>query len=46
MADKNLQFLDIPRADPPKTAVEARVGNFREIYASYDASGAAQAVDE
>src|SRR5256885_2465417 len=42
MADKNLQFLDIPRSDPPKTAVEARVGNFREIYASYDASGAAQ----
>ena len=42
MADKNLQFLDIPRSDPPKTAVEARVGNFREIYASYDASGAVQ----
>jgi glutamate synthase (NADPH) small chain len=42
MADKNLQFLDIPRADPPKTAVEARVGNFREIYGSYDAGGAAQ----
>src|ERR1700686_3547428 len=42
MADKNLQFLDIPRADPPKTAVEARVVNFREIYAPYDASGAAQ----
>jgi glutamate synthase (NADPH/NADH) small chain len=42
MADKNLQFLDIPRSDPPKTAVEARVGNFREIYGSYDAAGAAQ----
>src|SRR5207249_5455503 len=42
MADKNLQFLDIPRSDPPKTAVEARVGNFREIYASYDAGSAAQ----
>src|SRR5580693_3850077 len=42
MADKNLQFLDIPRSDPPKTAVEARVGNFREIYASYDANAAAQ----
>jgi glutamate synthase (NADPH/NADH) small chain len=41
MADKNLQFLDIPRADPAKTAVEARVRNFREIYASYDAAGAA-----
>ena len=35
MADKNLQFLDIPRADPPKTAVEMRVGNFREIYAPF-----------
>jgi len=43
MADKNLQFLDIPRADPPKTAVEARVGNYREIYGSYDAGGAAPA---
>src|SRR2546427_12544984 len=42
MADKNLQFLDIPRSDPAKTAVEARVRSFREIYASYDASGAAQ----
>ncbi len=37
MADKNLQFLDIPRAEPAKTAVETRVGNFREIYAPYDA---------
>src|SRR5256885_939788 len=42
MADKNLQFLDIQRSDPAKTAVEARVVNFREIYGSYDASGAAQ----
>ena len=42
MADKNLQFLDIPRSDPAKTAVEARVATFREIYGSYDASGAAQ----
>jgi len=42
MADKNLQFLDIPRADPPKTAVEVRVGNFREIYAPFDATGASQ----
>ena len=42
MADKNLQFLDIPRSDPAKAAVEARVGNFREIYASFDAAGAAQ----
>ena len=42
MADKNLQFLDIPRAEPAKAAAEARVGNFREIYASFDATGAAQ----
>jgi glutamate synthase (NADPH/NADH) small chain len=42
MADKNLQFLDIPRAEPPKTAVETRVGNFREIYAPFDATGASQ----
>ncbi len=42
MADRNLQFLDVPRADPAKAAVEARVGNFREIYAPYDAQSAAQ----
>lgn len=42
MADKNLQFLDIPRSDPPKSAVEQRVNNFREIYAPYDAATAAQ----
>ena len=42
MADKNLQFLDIPRAEPTKAAVEVRVANFREIYASFDAASAAQ----
>jgi glutamate synthase (NADPH/NADH) small chain len=42
VADRNLQFLDIPRSDPPKTAVEARVQSFREIYAPYDAATAAQ----
>jgi glutamate synthase (NADPH/NADH) small chain len=42
MADKNLQFLDIPRAEPLKSAVEARLRNFREIYAPYEAAGAAQ----
>ena len=42
MADKNLQFLDIPRAEPAKAAAEARIGDFREIYASFDAAGAAQ----
>jgi glutamate synthase (NADPH/NADH) small chain len=42
MADKNLQFLDIPRTEPAKSAVEVRVQDFREIYASFDASAAAQ----
>jgi glutamate synthase (NADPH) small chain len=42
MADKNLQFLDIPRSDPAKSAAEVRIRDFREIYASYDAAGAAQ----
>src|ERR1700742_803629 len=42
MADKNLQFLDIPRTDPVKFPVEARVANYGEIYASYDAQSAGQ----
>ena len=42
MADKNLQFLDIPRSDPAKSSAEVRIRDFREIYASYDAAGAAQ----
>jgi glutamate synthase (NADPH) small chain len=42
MADKNLQFLDIPRADPHKAPVEARVASFREIYAPYDPAAASQ----
>ena len=46
MADKHLQFLDIPRTDPVKTPVEARVRSFREIYAQYDAQGAAQQAEE
>jgi glutamate synthase (NADPH) small chain len=42
MADKNLQFLDIPRADPAKFPVETRVASFAEIYAPYDPQGASQ----
>jgi glutamate synthase (NADPH/NADH) small chain len=42
MADKTLQFLDIPRADPAKFPVETRVTNFGEIYAPYDAQSAGQ----
>ncbi len=42
MADKNLQFLEVPRKDPEKLPVEARVRQFREIYASYPPEEAAQ----
>lgn len=41
MADKNLQFLEIPRTDPAKVPVEQRVTEFKEIYAQFDANGAA-----
>ncbi|MGN6453937.1 MAG: FAD-dependent oxidoreductase [Steroidobacteraceae bacterium] len=41
MSDRNLQFLEIHRAEPAKAAAEARIGNFREIYARFDADGAA-----
>lgn len=42
MADKNLQFLDIPRRDPEKLPVEQRLLSYREIYSQYDAENAAQ----
>ncbi|MFT3906449.1 MAG: FAD-dependent oxidoreductase [Steroidobacteraceae bacterium] len=42
MADKTLQFLDIPRRDPDKFPVEERVKVFREIYAPFDAPNASQ----
>jgi glutamate synthase (NADPH/NADH) small chain len=42
MADKYLQFLEIPRRDPDKLAVEERIQSYREIYAAYDATNAAQ----
>ena len=41
MSDRNLQFLEIHRAEPAKAAAEARIGNFREIYARFDADAAA-----
>ncbi|MDP9064929.1 MAG: glutamate synthase subunit beta [Pseudomonadota bacterium] len=41
MADKTLQFLDVPRQDPHKLPVETRIRDFREIYASYDEPTAA-----
>jgi len=44
MAKHPLQFLEIPRRDPDKEAVEERVLHFGEIYGQYDgASAAAQA---
>ncbi|HZO23347.1 MAG TPA: FAD-dependent oxidoreductase [Steroidobacteraceae bacterium] len=42
MADSNLQFLDIPRADPAKDPVEHRIRHFGEIYSPYDAESAGQ----
>ena len=42
MADKNLQFLDIPRRDPEKVPVEVRTKDFKEIYARFDQEGAGQ----
>src|SRR6201996_2128546 len=42
MADKTLQFLDIPRTDPAKFPVETRIASCAEIYAPYDAQGAGQ----
>jgi glutamate synthase (NADPH) small chain len=42
MADKHLQFLDIPRRDPDKLAMEVRTTGFSEIYSQYSAEAAAQ----
>lgn len=42
MADKNLQFLEIPRLEPAKVAVEIRIKEFREIYSQYEPEAAAQ----
>ena len=44
MAKHPLQFLEVPRRDPDKEAVEERIKHFGEIYGTYDgASAAAQA---
>jgi glutamate synthase (NADPH/NADH) small chain len=42
MADKNLQFLDIPRADPAKLPVASRIRAFGEIYAPFEPVAVAQ----
>jgi len=41
MADKTLQFLDVPRQDPEKLPLDVRTTEFREIYAPYSADAAA-----
>jgi glutamate synthase (NADPH/NADH) small chain len=42
MADKNLQFLEVPRSDPQKLPVNVRTAGYSEIYASFSAEGAGQ----
>ncbi len=42
MATRTLQFLEIPRRDPEKLPVGERLAGFREIYAQFDAQGAAE----
>jgi glutamate synthase (NADPH/NADH) small chain len=42
MADKNLQFLEIPRTDPAKVPVEQRITRCNEIYSQFDAEAAGQ----
>ncbi len=41
MADKNLQFLDIPRRDPEKLPLDVRTSQFVEIYEQFNPDGAA-----
>ena len=40
MTDKNMQFLEFPRQDPDKLALEVRTTGFREIYSPYSAETA------
>jgi len=42
MADKHLQFLDVPRRDPDKVPVETRIRHSREIYAQYGPESAGE----
>lgn len=41
MAKNLLQFLEVPRQDPKKTAVEVRLHDFREIYGQFGKEQAA-----
>jgi glutamate synthase (NADPH/NADH) small chain len=40
MVEKTLQFIEIPRQDPPVAEPAARVQNFQEIYGHFDADQA------
>jgi glutamate synthase (NADPH) small chain len=40
MADKNLQFLEVPRTDPEKLPVSTRIAGYAEIYAPFSQEGA------
>jgi glutamate synthase (NADPH/NADH) small chain len=42
MADKHLQFLDVPRKEPDKLPIEVRTTEFREIYSQYSSDAASQ----
>jgi len=42
MADKNLQFLEVPRTDPEKLPVGVRLAGYSEIYAPFSKDGAGQ----
>ncbi|MGE0079952.1 MAG: glutamate synthase subunit beta [Thiohalomonadaceae bacterium] len=41
----DFQFIQVPRIDPAKKPAAARVKEFREIYCSFDAEGAASQAD-
>jgi glutamate synthase (NADPH) small chain len=42
MADKHLLFLEVPRREPDKLAVEERTQHFREIYSQFSRESAAE----
>ena len=42
MANRTLQFLEIPRRDPEKLPVPERLSGYSEVYAPYDETGAAE----
>jgi len=42
VAEKHLQFLDLPRQDPEKVPAEVRIRDYREIYGQFDPESAAR----